>query len=219
MPLRAEPANTPTRCCTECGQGKPWTPANFPKVKGSDQLQLICRSCRRKKSTRVKLDKLERQAVERYVMRASAGGSTIPHSAEVLESIVNLFGGSDGLASVMVKQYYDAPPGGRIRSQTLEMITRLTLKNTELGGAKRPLTMYTEDELNAELENKIRQVAVIEGTFHALPAPEVEYTEAGQLCTGADAPNPERVDVPKNGVSSPLFADPTAMGLPHGPSE
>lgn len=206
------------RCCTECGKKKAWTKNHFPFVKGSREvLQLICRPCRAKRATQKKLEKMERDALNKFISKAGTGGNSIPHSAEMLESVVNLFGGANGVASAMLKQYYDAIPGGRIRSQMLEMITRLTLKNTELGGAKKPLELYSQEELEAEMARTVRQVYTIEGQVHELPAPEP--SDAGLICQVEDAGTPSGVAQPANGGFAALFPDAAAEGLPRGQSE
>jgi hypothetical protein len=60
----------------------------------------------------------------------------------------------------MVKQYFDAPPGGAHRTKLLEGVVRLVTKNTELGGAKKPLMQWTDEEIEAELDQRLRRIAV-----------------------------------------------------------
>lgn len=202
------------RCCTECGKKKPWTRAHFPFAKGTKNLQLCCRACRSKRATQRKLAAMEDAALKLFISKSGNGGNTIPHSAEMLESVVTLFGGANGLATAMLKQYYDAAPGGRIRSQMLEMITRLTLKNTEMGGAKKPLELYSQEELEEEMARTVRQVYVIEGEHHELPAPEL--ANAGLLCQGQDVvPASGDTQSPDGGVAA-LFSDPAATRVSQG---
>lgn len=211
------------RNCTECGMKKAWTHANFPRESGSKRLQLICRPCKSQVRTRNKLAKMERKALDHFLAKASKGGNDIPHSAEMLEGVVSLFGGAHGLASAMLKQYYDAAPGGRIRSQMLEMITRLTLKNTELGGAKKPLDLYTQEELEEEMARTVRQVVYIDGESHAVPAlPDTESiaaVQSGLICSGQVDGTAAGTPEPANGGVAALFPDTAAESLPRGYGE
>ena len=217
------PEKVAYRNCTECGMKKPWTHANFAREQGGSKLQLVCRPCKQQVKTRSKLAKMERNALKHFLSRASKGGNDIPHSAEMLEGVVSLFGGAHGLASAMLKQYYDAAPGGRIRSQMLEMITRLTLKNTELGGAKKPLELYTQEELEEEMAKTVRQVVYIDGEHHELPAlPDTESiaaVQSGLICSGQDAGTPAGDTEPPNGGVAALFPDASAESLPRGYGE
>jgi hypothetical protein len=88
------------------------------------------------------------------------------------------FGGVAGFSSIVLKQYFDAKPGSAARTKMLEMMTRLVTTNAEQGGSKKPLLMWTEDELQAELDQRILEVVqqspariVDAGKVEALPAP------------------------------------------------
>ena len=52
----------------------------------------------------------------------------------------------------------------------LETIARLVTNNTALGGAKKPLSMWSEDELEDELKQRLMETAYI---IQALPQPEI----------------------------------------------
>jgi hypothetical protein len=68
-----------------------------------------------------------------------------------------------------MKQYYDSPPGGAHRTRMLETIARLVTNNTAMGGAKKPMSHWTEDELEDELRQRVLETATI---ITALPAME-----------------------------------------------
>jgi hypothetical protein len=163
------PLETPAGCpvameekaCPSCGNSYEATKANFPRLGNH------CRACVRTRRTKQAereqlrrkkaLAKIEAAGIDLYAETATAGGSNIPHSAEVLERLFQYFGGVAGFSAIMVKQYYDSPAGGSARSRLLETIVRLVTKNVEAGGAKRPLSLWTEDELEAELEQRFAQ--------------------------------------------------------------
>lgn len=132
-----------------------------------------CKACRsdyerkrRKKSKDERLDQIEADAVSAFCQVARMGGSNVPHSAELVETIMEYMGGVRGFSNLFMKQYYDSPPGGAHRTRMLETIARLVTNNTALGGAKKPLTHWTEDELEDELRQRLIETAI---TIKALP--------------------------------------------------
>lgn len=150
-----------TRQCVSCKSVLPETKEHFVPVERADgdALSYTCIECNERAKRSAKMAVIEKTAVEHLLEVATTGGSKIPHTAEVLESIMHYFGGTNGFASVLLKQYFDSPPGSRIRSGVLEMILRLTAKNTEQGGARKPLQLYSEEELEEEIDERIRQAA------------------------------------------------------------
>jgi hypothetical protein len=109
---------------------------------------------------------IEKGAMNSFLKAAGRGGENIPHSSELLERLMDYFGGSNGFAAMMVKQYFDSPPGGSHRTKMLEGIVRLVTKNTEMGGAKKPLTQWSDEELESELDQRLRRLALnMEGRF------------------------------------------------------
>lgn len=153
------------KACIQCGTSYELTPAHWHKSK--DGFHARCRKCRnahekkaRKKKTNKKLAEIEKGAVDLFVASARIGGANIPHSSELLEVLMEYFGGVRGFANVYLKQFFDAPSGGAFRTKMLETIVRLTSANTALGGAKKPLELMTEDELEAELRRKVLEAAM-----------------------------------------------------------
>ena len=149
------------KVCKLCGKDFPDTTEFFAD---GDKVKNLCRLCvsKRRKADRKKakrkrvssLQRLEEAGVDLYVKASQTGGSNIPHSAEVIERIFQYFGGVGGFSSLIVKQYYDSAPGSSTRSKLIETIIRLVSKNVELGGAKKPLTLWSEDELELELQSR-----------------------------------------------------------------
>jgi hypothetical protein len=108
-----------------------------------------------------------------------SGGNNVPHTAELLESMMHYFGGVNGFASMAMKQYWDSPPGSRMRSSLLEMIVRLAAKNTEQGGARKPIQLYTEEELEGEINKRLEQAVLTYGGRRYLNAPSEEIASIG----------------------------------------
>jgi hypothetical protein len=154
------------KICVDCGESLPDTEDHF-KRKKTGALDSRCLRCRRqallgkrKKDRAAALQDIERGAVSEFTKAAGRGGQTIPHSCEVLERLMEYFGGTSGFTALLVKQYFDSPPGGSARTKILESILRLVTKNTEAGGAKKPLGQWTDAELESELDTRLQVLAV-----------------------------------------------------------
>lgn len=154
------------KTCTDCGQQFPHTRDHF-RVKKDGTWDSRCLACRAKvnrgkkrKQKAADMKAIEDGALSAFTKAAGRGGENIPHSSELLERLMEYFGGSSGFAAMMVKQYFDAPPGGSHRTKLLEGIVRLVTKNTELGGAKKPLTQWSDEELESELDQRLSRIAM-----------------------------------------------------------
>lgn len=163
------------RVCTKC---KKQLPDDDFHLASNGQRHPKCKTCRaayerkrRKKAKDDRLDKIERDAVDLFCNVAKTGGGNIPHSAELLETLLDYMGGTRGFANLFMKQYYDAPPGSSFRTKQLDTIVRLVTNNTALGGAKKPLAMWSEDELEDELRQRLIETAATLRTItvQALP--------------------------------------------------
>lgn len=157
---------SPNKVCNQCGRSLPETNTHF-KPKGEGRFENKCRDCTRevkreqkKKARERTAQNVEDDALKSFLDKATQGGENIPHSAELLERTMEYFGGSSGFAALIVKQYFDSPPGSGTRTKILETCVRMTLKNTELGGAKKPMDQWSDDELEAELDARLQRVAM-----------------------------------------------------------
>jgi len=153
------------KACVSCGVSYPATTANFHRSK--DGYHSHCRKCRNKKFRKErkgkrnkKLEEIERGAVDLFTTAARIGGANIPHSSELLECVMEYFGGVRGFANAYMKQYYDAPVGGAFRTKMLDSVVRLVVGNTAMGGAKKPLELMSEEELEAELRRQVLEAAM-----------------------------------------------------------
>ena len=197
-----------SRLCERCGNSFPLTEEHFASRDGA--YRAYCRTCgkadkkeerrRAKAKRRAALAKVEASGVDFWLSQIKAGGSNIPHSAEVIERVIEYFGGTGGFAAMLVKQYYDSPPGGTARNRMLETICRLVSKNVDQGGVKRPLSLWSEDELEQELQVRFTQaVQVIQGEVHdgkkAQTTPQA-LTAADPIAAAADAVRAGRTEEP-----------------------
>lgn len=163
--------------CHDCGGNFPLSRDHWKRRKDGawDKLCLMCRA-RANRGKRLKqkagdMQAIEKGAVNAFIKASTTGGANIPHSCELLERLMEYFGGTSGFSSLLVKQYFDSAPGGAARTKMLESIVRLVTKNTEMGGAKKPLTQWSEEELEQELDGRLRVLAaqfqgrVVDGTL------------------------------------------------------
>lgn len=220
------------RTCSVCGNTYPLDKQHFRwRVQdGNGYFTAECLVCRKKQKKSAELRKKEKReaslrrieeaGVDVFLGSMQRGGSNIPHSAEVIERVMDYFGGVSGFSAVMVKQYWDSPPGSSARNRLLETLCRLVSKNVEQGGAKKPLALWSDDELEQELNVRFKQaVAAFTGTTidvetkppEALPAP------------GLDAISAQAAEEASSLAASghPLFADadPVPAGQHQGYSE
>jgi len=173
------------RQCTHCGEEYPAEHDYFPISKKSGMAN-VCRSClnKQKKIQRERaadrrqksLDRIEQAGMDIYAAAARHGGNNIPHSAELVEKVCEYFGGVSGFAAILVKQYYDSKAGSSTRNKLLETVVRLIHGNVEQGGTKKPLDLWTEEELEAELQNRFR-MAVLENRTILDATPEAKHLE------------------------------------------
>jgi hypothetical protein len=217
------PLETPAGCyaigmeqktCKACGNTYDFTKEHFPK------LENFCRVCVRNRNKLIRekakarrlraMQKIEDAGAALFADVAIEGGSNIPHSAEVIERVFQYFGGVGGFSAMLVKQYYDSAPGSSARNRLIETIVRLVTKNVEVGGVKKPLTLWTEEELEAELEQRFKQAlktyngAIINAEPQALPAPEDGSTD------DTDPSEPESDAVPEGRTEDPAIGTPGA---------
>ena len=180
----------PEKVCIGCGLSWPATTTHFHKSK--DGFHARCRRCRnqkikgeRKKKRNKKLDEIEKGAVSLFVASARLGGANIPHSSELLEILMEYFGGVRGFGNTFMKQYFDAPVGGAFRTKMLESVMRLVTNNTAMGGAKKPLELMSEEELEAELRRQVMEAAMqikkVEVIDEVRNLPLVESSELGHV--------------------------------------
>jgi hypothetical protein len=161
----------PNQTCLGCGKSFPATSEYFHKAK-NDTLHARCKECRKQHEKDNKqankdqrLAEIEKGAVDLFIQAARIGGSNIPHTSELVEVMLEYFGGTRGFCGAFLKQFYDSPSGGAFRTKQLDTVVRLITSNTAVGGAKKPLTHWTEEELEGELIERLRETVVL----NALP--------------------------------------------------
>ena len=208
-----------------CQHVKPLNDKYWKRYGGKNgDFKTTCKTCDRKAVAAKRMDRIERKAVDHMLASVAIGGSNIPHTAELLESIMHYFGGANGFASMLLKQYFESPPGSRIRTSVLEMIVRLAAKNTEQGGAKKPIQLYSEEELEQEIDNRIRQVASLVRTGgKTIDAKSTAAITDDQGHIGLPVGGTEvaagGIEVEAARSLEAIQAHPEAVGVPQGPGQ
>lgn len=190
--------------CIQCKKSLPATEEFFHKSK--DGLHSRCKKCRSKhekerrgRKVAKKLEGLERGAVDLFLASAKMGGANVPHCSELLEVVMEYFGGVRGFANAFMKQFYDSPAGGAFRTKQIETVVRLVSQNTAMGGAKKPLELWTEDELEDELRQRLIETAI---TLKALPVEKPNESSLAIRPAGGEGGTqggPGRVEVEVSG--------------------
>ena len=202
-----------SKTCIQCKKSFPETTEHFHKSK--DGFHSRCKVCRRKhengrrqKKREQRLKEIEKGAVDTFIASARIGGANIPHSSELLEVLMEYCGGVRGFANIYMKQFYDAAPGGAFRTKMLDTMVRLTSANTAMGGAKKPLELWSEDELEDELRQRLLEAAY---TINATDVRKLPLLEAAQPAGGgvpqvsaANASKPVARQVPADGTQDTL---------------
>lgn len=146
-----------------------------------------------------RLKKVEKAGLSLLMKSVEFGGTNIPHSSELLERLMMYFGGVNGFAAMCVKQFYDAPPGSSTRNKLLETVVRLTSKNTDQGGAKKPLTLWTEEELEKELDHRFK-MAVQQYQGRIVDEQSQPSEEAPEDQSASPALGPNLLPAPAGGI-------------------
>ena len=174
----------------DCGMDLPADSEHF-KADKDGALGPRCIPCHRAKRQEYKRNEkqktmhdVEHEAMTSFLRQTSSGGENIPHSSEVLERVMLYLGGVNGFAGCLVKQMFDSPPGSATRTKMLEAVLRLIVKNTEMGGAKKPLEQWSDAELEDELDSRLKRIAaqfggIINGSLTEEGAPADTHTFIG----------------------------------------
>lgn len=157
-----------TKLCSTCQMNLPRTASYYDRDNHSpDGYRAMCKQCRAEKSREDELreisERVERldEATARVLdVILSDNYTPLPHVGEVYQSLIGVFGGAQGYAQHFMANYLMAKPGSSTRQKQLDTILRMSMKATELGAAKKPLEMMSEEELEKLAKEQIKRLAV-----------------------------------------------------------
>lgn len=174
-----------TKVCTECEKTLPIEEFELTEAGNRRERCVPCIKTRTKRLAQQRrertMESLEEESVSTFLKAASKGGENVPHISELLERTMTLFGGSGGFAQALVKQFFDATPGSAARTRILETLTKLTVQTSEMGASKKPLELWTDEELEGELNSRLETMAATWRVIDAAPEePELQRIESTQ---------------------------------------
>ena len=187
------------KVCSECEKTLPIEEFELTEAGNRRERCIPCIKTRAKRRAQERqertMESLEKESVSTFLKAASKGGENVPHISELLERTMTLFGGSGGFAQALVKQFFDATPGSAARTRILETLTKLTVQTSEMGASKKPLELWSDDELEGELNKRLETMAATWRVIDATPEkPELHRLES--------TPEPEEYDTIPEGSAS-----------------
>lgn len=159
-----------SQACLSCGQPRPlnedWFDRDAEKPSG---FKATCKSCRKEQRKRKKgkdfesLARRQEMSAGKAIALLADGGSNCPHSAQALESIMSLLGGTQGMAKLFVTDYFAAAPGSQMRDRKLAALLKLISEVTASGAAKLPKHLMADEDIDREMERLGRKLKLHEG--------------------------------------------------------
>ena len=150
------------KVCSQCCIEMPATADYFDiDQEKPDGLKGACKKCRKEyrelKEAReldARMQKLDEQLMKTLELASVTGGSDVPHIAEILQKIVALFGGSQGVAMQFMGTYLQSKPGSNQRMRMLQSVLKLTNDVTVSGAAKVPVELMSDEDIQREIEKR-----------------------------------------------------------------
>jgi hypothetical protein len=145
------------------GPCQKWLPSEYFDKDSSkpDGYRLWCKSCRKAKRDAAAQAAEEKeivnvvQEIEAPILATlsdgNRGGTNLPHESQMLERVIELLGGVDGLAAFYVAQILAAPPGSVIRERMLNRVWSAIEHLSDESKTAKPIHQMTDKELEAKL--------------------------------------------------------------------
>ncbi len=164
------------KLCDSCGVMRPI--AEFvPDESSRDGLGTTCKYCTKeevilseKREMDERLQRFEEQSLavlEAITLAPRHEAAKSPHLANLLEDVVEVFGGTVGYARHLYALYLGAKPGSTVRMRCLEVIERFTKEASAQGYVERPLSTMTDDEIDKLVEEQrarlMKDLRVVDG--------------------------------------------------------
>ncbi len=162
----------PMQKCQACGDDLPLNANYFDRDRGNTNgFKHICKECRAKKRDDAEEEEIQRKVkqFDSNAMKAlekilEGEGSAVPHVAELLQRMMQVFGGASGFARHTMNQFLSAAPGSSQRTKMLQIIAAMTTKVSELGAAKVPRELLSDEDLEKAIEERTKRMLRIADT-------------------------------------------------------
>lgn len=153
-----------------------------------DGYKSICKTCR---SHIAETKRLEHAAdmlkaldlgLVRALANSKAGGTDVPHLAEIYQSIIHLLGGVHGLAQQYVATYIASRPGSQTRERLLGQVVKMGEVVSDSKKVEMPVELMSDQDLEREIKERKKNMVldgevtaeeVVEST-EPFPLPEVD---------------------------------------------
>jgi len=165
LPEAIEPMET--RPCLDPGHVGP---SHLPATKEyfhqdkrrADGLSPVCKTC----ATRYRVERKQEalravQAREVRAMTACINSNKVvlvPHLTEMIEEFMLYLGGPRGYVRTLMADFDALKPGHPARISIGKLIARMIQKNTEMGGAEKPIEHMTQKELEQQLADQLNAI-------------------------------------------------------------
>lgn len=142
--------------CTHCGEEKDCVAAFDRDCNKEDGFKDVCKKCRAKlhKEGKIALDQTKAEALQkiedegvRVLESLGTGGSFAPHIEELLEAVMEPFGGVRGYAKHLYAEYLACPVGSQRRAKYHHMITELINRVSKMELAEKRLEMMEDNDV------------------------------------------------------------------------
>lgn len=154
--------------CGKCGIEKPMNADHFDKDSSKySGFKTWCKACRAEKKQALKLEGVAAvlqsmdQSVVKSLAESAAGGTNIPHAAEIYQHIMAHLGGVQGFAMHFAGNIIAAQPGGQIRERMLTNLMKLGQAVSDDNKVAMPFELMSTEDLNKELERREGNMRIV----------------------------------------------------------
>jgi hypothetical protein len=180
--LRTLTKRTPEgmKVCGHCCLEKPANDDHFDVDQSKpDGFRNWCKECRKNKNELKRLkaaadviDTLDKELL-RNLSQAKAGGSNVPHIAQICEAITHILGGHQGVAQHWVSNMLAAKPGSQTRERMLTGYIKQIAVLSDSNKVSMPAELMSDEDLEAEIARRERP-PVVNGTAEEITDDEPE---------------------------------------------
>jgi len=173
--------------CSKCGRSLPLTEQHWYRDnRRQNGFKRICKSCfngqqeaLRDRSLEDRIACLDAKMIARLERMVAIEQPGIPHLAKFFETAVRACGGVDGLVQHMMAGMLMSKAGGETRRKYVQMIWEASQKLSEMGLAKVPVDLLSDEDLEAEIQKRLAALRASEGA-------DAEGDEAAEASAESD---------------------------------
>jgi hypothetical protein len=171
--LRTLTKRTPEgmKVCGHCCLEKPANDDHFDVDQSKpDGFRNWCKECRKNKQELKRLkaaadviDTLDKELL-RNLSQAKAGGSNVPHIAQICEAITQILGGHQGIAQHWASTMLAAKPGSQTRERMLGGLLKAITTLSDSNKVSMPAELMSDEDIDKELARRAERAQVFNVT-------------------------------------------------------